>query len=302
MRYQPAEKTYVTSYWKGHQGFIAIIGSLVVLSVFMLIVGATAAQAQTGQDPRCDGFTRQPFGLCVAAVSEGCIDSVESDACDDLTTNWTTHCSRCGGTPPWTAACTPGAPGCGWSDGDLVTDSQDAWGSNPTPTNAAGLLLTNYDAVYASTFGVVEVGIPGTAGFSIRFSNANDLLGYLPALGLIGPLTSDHIDPSSTESGGFGGEVLALRINVDFSDAGVTLGASGIPFGNLTLCNLTTPPLLNGLTVRQYLGEANTLLGGGSTSHSIAELHPFTDQLNRSFPAGVASLFAQDHLVNGACP
>jgi hypothetical protein len=92
MRYQPAEKTYVTSYWKGHQGFIAIIGSLVVLSVFMLIVGATAAQAQTGQDPRCDGFTRQPFGLCVAAVSEGCFDSVESDACDDLTTNWTTHC------------------------------------------------------------------------------------------------------------------------------------------------------------------------------------------------------------------
>lgn len=184
----------------------------------------------------------------------------------------------------------------------MITHSQDGWGDIPTPCNAAGLLLANYDAVYASTFGVVEVGISGVAGFSILFTNVNDVLAYLPVLGPIGPLTSDLLNPTTTMSGAFGGHVMALRINIDFSDAGLTLGAAGVPFGDVTLCNFTAQPLLNGLTVRQFLGEVSTLLGGGTGNYSIAELSPITDDLNTSFDTGVVSTFANDHLVIGACP
>jgi hypothetical protein len=78
------------------------MGSLVVLSGFMLLLlGATPAQAETGQDPRCDGYTGIAMGLCTAAVSEGCFDGVVSADCDDLTTNWTEHCSTCEEIPPW---------------------------------------------------------------------------------------------------------------------------------------------------------------------------------------------------------
>lgn len=104
----------------------------------------------------------------------------------------------------------------------------------------------------------------------------------MPAGGPVGPLTSDVVNPGSTSSGAFGGEVLALKINVDFSDAGVTLGTSGTSFGDLTLCNFTTLPLLNGLTVRQFLDVVNTLLGGGSSIYSIADLSPVTADLNHS--------------------
>jgi hypothetical protein len=149
---------------------------------------------------------------------------------------------------------------------------------------------------------VVEVGISGVGGFSIMFTDEFRLLAYLPALGPIGPLTSDFVDPSTTMSGAFGGYVIALRINVDFSDAGLTLGARGVPFGDVTLCNFTAQPLLNGLTVRQFLGEVNFLLGGGSGNYSVAELSPITDDLNSSFEAGIVSTFAHDHLVIGACP
>ena len=41
--------------------------------------------------------------------------------------------------------------------------------------------------------------------------------------------------PTSSPSGSFGGDVLVLRLNVDFSDAGFLHGTSKIPFGNLVL-------------------------------------------------------------------
>lgn len=184
-----------------------------------------------------------------------------------------------------------------FADGDMITFPQGSWGGNPTATNAAGLLLTNYNAVYASTFGLVEVGLPGMAGFSITFSNPTDLLTYLPALGPYGSLNSDYSNPSSTESGAFGGEVLALRLNVDFSDAGLTLGALGIPFGDLTLVNFSALPQLDGLSVRQFLGVVNTALGGGfSIPTTIAELAAVTSGLNSSFAGGNVFPFAEDHL------
>jgi hypothetical protein len=139
------------------------------------------------------------------------------------------------------------------------------------------------------------VGIPGAAGFSMQFSGAAFVIG---SHGTLGPLNADLIDPNSTSSGAFGGEVLTLRININFSDAGVTLGNLGIPFGDLQLRNFVGSQFnLNDLTVRQILGHANNLLGGGSSLfYSISELNEVTVQLNSSFGGGGVSIFAQDHL------
>jgi hypothetical protein len=59
---------------------------------------------------------------------------------------------------------------------------------------------------------------------------------------------------------------------------------------------------LNDLTVTGFLGIANTLLGGGSTGHSIAAINDVAVALNSSFRNGNVGTFAQDHLVNGPCP
>ncbi len=184
-----------------------------------------------------------------------------------------------------------------FANGDVITYPQDAWGSDPLPGNAAALLLqANYGSVYTSTAGLLDIGIPGSAGFSMTFTNVSDLLGYLPASGASGPLTSDLVDPSSSAAGGFGGNVTALRINIDFSDAGVTLGTLGIPFGDLELHSFTALPALNGLTVRQFQDIVKTLLGGGSSIYSIADLRVLVDDLNVAFGAGFVTPIAQDHL------
>ena len=192
--------------------------------------------------------------------------------------------------------CTPGTQGCGWEEGDLVTFTSTAWG---TPSSAAeNLLLNNFFTVYAAQ-GFVEIGVQSTVLFSARFTGPTSIVTYLPATGTPAPLNADLVDPSSTASGSFGGEVLALTLNIDF--AGLTGGSSGISFGNLTVCGVM-PTSLNGTSVSGLLGIANVLLGGGTNGYTITEVLAIIAELNNAFTGGAPSTWAQTHLFNGPCP
>jgi len=192
--------------------------------------------------------------------------------------------------------CTPGAPGCGWETGDVVTYSQVDWGS--VGSTAAALLAASFNAIYPAG---LEVGIAGTAGFSMLFADSASTIVYLPASGSPGALNADLINPTSSSSGLFGGLVLAVQLDVDFSDANL-LGGS-VHFGDLLLCGLTTTPSLNGITVRQFLAIANTALGGGSAPYPIdPDLASLAFDLGLAFEDGAPSTFAQDHLFTGSCP
>ncbi len=181
--------------------------------------------------------------------------------------------------------------------GDMITFSQlpDQWGN---PAHAAGVLLNaQYDFVYFPTGGVLEVGIIGAGGSSMAFTNAGALLTYLPAIGTPGPLTGDLVDPHTSPSGAFGGEVVTLKLNVDFSDAGHTLGALGIAFGNLVIHDYAGIAQVNGLTLRQFLGDVNLLLGGGAIGYSLGDAYLLVVQINVSFGEGQPTQWAQEHLM-----
>jgi hypothetical protein len=187
-----------------------------------------------------------------------------------------------------------------WHIGDVITFHQGDWGCSEGFT---GILLNdNYTTIYGPFGGLLRVGIVGPAGFSISFTHASRVFDYLPQAGSPDPLNADLVDPTTSASGAFGGDVVALKLNIDFTDAGLMLGGSGLAFGDLTLCNFSTLPGLNGLAVREFLAIVNTLLGGGSAGFTVADLAPVTAQLNSSFVSGFVSSFAQDHLVNSACP
>ena len=83
------------------------------------------------------------------------------------------------------------ALGGSFTNGDFITYDQADWGDTTDLKIAAALVSDNYDTVYASSSGLFEVGIPGTAGFSMVFSGAPELLAYLPDIGAIGTLDSD---------------------------------------------------------------------------------------------------------------
>lgn len=183
-----------------------------------------------------------------------------------------------------------------WQQGEMITYNQIAWG---TPGSAAGTILSNdFAPLYFSSGGVLEVGIPGS-GYSIRLSSGPVVLSYLPASGTANPLTGDVVDPTATAAGILGGEVVALKLNIDFNDGGYLQGTSNILFGDLVLYGLTDFPSLNGLTVRQVLALAETVLGGGSSTLTPAEVVSMTQKISLAFANGTPSQFAQEHLKKG---
>ncbi|MEY2539870.1 MAG: hypothetical protein QOG67_3610 [Verrucomicrobiota bacterium] len=161
------------------------------------------------------------------------------------------------------------------------------------------LLRGDFGLVYASTGATLQVGI----GYSIDFDSADAVIAYLPASGPPGPLDGELLDPTNTSSGVYGGDVTALRLNVDWSASGLLLGTSTLQFGELTLKGFTgTLAGLNGMLVKNFLTLNETALGGGSTPISIADLDPVLQQVNASFTTGVLTQFAQAHLEAPCVP
>ena len=188
--------------------------------------------------------------------------------------------------------CTPGAPGCGWKDGDVVTYTQFDYGD---PSNAAAALL---ETQFANLYTELDVGLPG---HEIQLSDAISVIQYMPDTGpFLEPLQSVYFDPQSTEAGDFGADVVALRIDVDLADHGATGATSTTPFGDLLFCDATSP--LDRQSVRQILDTANTLLGVGMTSVTEAQIAPVVSNLTAAFDAGAVSVFAQQHVFSGSCP
>jgi hypothetical protein len=134
------------------------------------------------------------------------------------------------------------------------------------PGNIAQELQQNFNTVFASTNDLMQIGIHGSAGYSIIFDDPSYLTTFLPATGAPGVLTANLLDPATSAAGSYGGEVATMQLNIAFSDAGVLKGNLNLPFGNLVLTNLTGDlSFADGLTVRQVFADANTVLGVGPT-------------------------------------
>jgi uncharacterized repeat protein (TIGR01451 family) len=199
-------------------------------------------------------------------------------------------------TPP-IVACLPDVTFSGGLQ-NICTSSQKNWDKSPSGNNQGAILYNNFSTVYKSGF--VEVGIPGTNGFSMKFTSAKAAQAYLLASGAIGVLTADATNPTSSSSGVFGAQVLALELNVDYNDAGF-MSSGGNLLGNLVYSDPASP--LNGMTVRQILALANTALGGGNISGlglTLSALSGAVDNLNNAFSDCKVSNWALAHLFPSA--
>jgi len=191
--------------------------------------------------------------------------------------------------------CTPGAPNCAWNTGALTTYGQTDAGWGDGSSEAGMLLSADFASLYAGTGGVVI----GSGNIAV-FDAPSDVFAYLPQVGPQGVFTFSMSNPTDSSAGAFGGDVMALKLNVDFSDAGYTAHTSSSALGDLNICGYGSLP---NQTVRHLLADANTVLGGGTVSGlTVGTADTIADQINTSFIGGAPSTFAQTYLVNGACP
>jgi hypothetical protein len=179
----------------------------------------------------------------------------------------------------------------GWLDHDYCTYTQGGWGTAANGNNPGSIRSAYFNSVYPSG---VEVGVPGSGVYSMIFTSSAAVEAYLPAGGKAGALTGDLTDPTSSSSGVFGGQVLALRINLDFNSAGL-LDDVHDDFGSLVLSNTSTP--FDGKTVLEVLQYADVALGG--TGSDISILNSIVTSLNEAFDNCEPTQWARDHLRPG---
>jgi len=158
--------------------------------------------------------------------------------------------------------------------------------------------------------GILPSETIGTGGtFDATWDSAADIEAYLPAGGINGALSANLLDPTSTSAGHFGGEVLALQLNVDLGNSGLTLNSNTVDhFGALLICGTGTP--FDGHTVADLLAAANTAVGGGSlpadctgqSTCTFNNLDALLQHVNVSFQQCHETGFGLHHLFVGSCP
>lgn len=160
---------------------------------------------------------------------------------------------------------------------NLVTVTQGGWGSPPNGNNPGKLLATNFAAV----FGVGGVTI-GCASHQLQFTSAAAIEAFLPQGGPPGVLTQTFVsNPTSrTSAGVFAGQVLALALNVAFSNAGkLPSGLAGATIASGPLAGQTVAFVLN--LANNVIGGCTTLPASGVTS--VSQLNDIVDAINNSF-------------------
>jgi hypothetical protein len=92
-------------------------------------------------------------------------------------------------------------------------------------------------------------------------------------------LDSDLLNSTSSSAGLLGGDVAALKLNIDFSDAAVIPHNANVAFGDLRLCSLSLAGI-SGMTVRDFATIPNTMLGGGGGPYTFNDIDLLLAQLN----------------------
>lgn len=177
-------------------------------------------------------------------------------------------------------------------DDEFFSFSQNTWGTDPLGGPPASLVLDDFDTLYPT--GMI---VGSTANKYMLFTSGDALLDYLPSTGPAAPLNAILIDPFTTVSGIFGGQVAGLRLNIDFNDAGILAHPSGVAFGDLLLTGLAGSIAgLDGLSLREFQVIANDFLGGALEPYSIADFSAALMLINGAFEGGFHNAWGDAHL------
>ncbi len=156
----------------------------------------------------------------------------------------------------------------------FTTYTQGGWGS-PSNSGPGQIRDMYFDNVFPT--GLVVGSI-----FKITLTTAQAVEDFLPQGGTAGALTQNYTNPTSTSAGVLAGQIVALKLNVNYDAAGY-IGSNATPLGNLVI---KSGPF-TGYTVNQFLALAELALGGGSLSgFTFSEINDAATKINENFDNG----------------
>ncbi len=158
----------------------------------------------------------------------------------------------------------------------FVSNTQERWDEIAKASGSTNLLTLNFSTVFPS--GLV---VGSNTGYKLTLNSKTAIKNFLPQEGTPHALNSTSTNPTSTYGGRLAGEIVALTLNVAMDDAVASFSAPANHIGDMTII-LTASPF-NGLTVRQFLAAANTVLGGGASPYTPAQVSVMAKKINENF-------------------
>ncbi|MDH4035252.1 MAG: T9SS type A sorting domain-containing protein, partial [candidate division Zixibacteria bacterium] len=150
---------------------------------------------------------------------------------------------------------------CTYTMGGWGTDCPDSQADDMFSTQPGCIRDHYFDDVFPDG---VTIGHPDY--YTAHWTNSSKVRKYLPAGGTPGTLDDDYHNPTYTSAGVLAGQILALKLNVGFSEAGipVLLGLldGGGNYGAYVIDSCGGP--FAGLTVNEFLAVADMAVGGNT--------------------------------------
>jgi hypothetical protein len=220
---------------------------------------------QLGIKPVDDNHTSQYHNSDPAGTPENYKSYVTGGGCGNGGSNYIGNNSPTGST-----TCQSGC--------QHTTYTCNGWNSCSHSGNPGAILQRNYPVCYPN--GNVVIG--SSSGYTLTFTSPAAVANFVLQGGIPGVLRGSATNPTTSAAGQFAGDVLALRLNIDYSAAGIT----GAGFANLTV--ISGP--LWGYTVQQVMDLSNAVLGGQTWQlphgMAVADLDAAVANINSNYENG----------------
>lgn len=203
--------------------------------------------------------------ILVAGALFACQKEMASNAKTDLTGSATSSSSSFTIIPPC---------------GQLRTQTQGGWGSEPSGNNPGTYLHANFQAAFG---GSLTVGCyPGN--FYVQLTSAQAITNLLPVGGKAASLTSSSTDPASLKNV-LVAQLVALKLSVTFDASDANFGGSSVALGDMIIGSGT----FKGATVSEFLAIAEQVLGGCSSEFTPQQVVETASSINENFVDGTTS-------------
>ena len=184
------------------------------------------------------------------------------------------------------------------------TQTQGGWGADPHGGNP-GVYLHDH---FASAFpGGLTIGCGGN---TLTLSTAQDVTDFLPSGSTPSALPSGNtLNPGESYNNVFAAQLVTATLNVGFDNTDATFSSNSIHTQDLYI----TSGIFTGWTISQLIAQANSEIGGCSSTYSLSDLNDALDDFNNNYDDGtqnqgflsctppVGSLSIQCSSVNGTC-
>jgi hypothetical protein len=163
----------------------------------------------------------------------------------------------------------------------FTTVTQGGYGTKCAGNNWGCYLVNNFASKFP--YGITI----GSGSRFIKFTSAAAVQAFLPSGSTarvlnVGTLTNPT---TKTYNNVLAGQAVALTLSVGF-DANTNFSPSSTSLGSLVVASGT----FAGKTVNQLLSIANTILGGGSSIYTVAQITAALDTVNKNYDNGTVNL------------